>query len=308
MIPYHKGELSVQKKAGVQEMASRIGRSIRSTIPEIAKAFLSEQRFVIVGSVDAQGHAWASLLRGRPGFLSVPDERTLHISSSASIGDPLMCNISAQGSAGLVAIDFATRQRMRINGGAQQIEAGIVVQTEQVYSNCKKYMQARHLREPGDTIVVPDADLQRTFQTKPFSGLHATHRTDIAAADTFFIASSNLDGGVDVSHRGGMPGFVRVINDQTLLWPDYAGNTMFQTLGNLEENPSAGLLFINFETGRRLMLTGQAKVLWGHEAIKGFPGTERCIRFTLEGGIELQDAVPQHWRFESYSPFNPTDE
>jgi predicted pyridoxine 5'-phosphate oxidase superfamily flavin-nucleotide-binding protein len=73
----------------------------------------------------------------------------------------------------------------------------------------------------------------------------------IREADTFFIASSHRDGGADASHRGGNPGFVHVLNETKLIWPDYSGNGMFQTLGNLAIDPRAGLLFMDFESGAR---------------------------------------------------------
>lgn len=305
MNPYHAGELAVQQKAGVQDMASRIGQSIRSDIPETAATFLSQQRFVILGSVDAQGQVWASLLRGRPGFLSVPDENTLHIVSSTTAGDPLMCNIRGQCTAGLIAIDFSTRQRMRINGSAKRIQEGIQISAEQVYSNCKKYIQARRLDSASDAPLVHAEESFRPSEPRPFSTLSETQTASINTADTFFIASHHQNRGVDVSHRGGAPGFVRMLDNHTLIWPDYAGNTMFQTLGNLQTNPAAGLLFINFKTGSRLMLTGQAKILWDSPHMKTMPGAERCVHFSLKSGIEVRDTAPQRWTFENYSSFNP---
>ena len=94
------------------------------------------------------------------------------------------------------------------------------------------------------------------------SALDARTRALVAGADTFFIATWHPGGGADASHRGGRPGFVRVLDDRTLEFPDYPGNNMFNTLGNLVGHPRAGLLFVDFERGDLLQLTGRAKIRW----------------------------------------------
>jgi predicted pyridoxine 5'-phosphate oxidase superfamily flavin-nucleotide-binding protein len=82
----------------------------------------------------------------------------------------------------------------------------------------------------------------------------------IEARDMFFIASTDPDGSPDCSYKGGDPGFVRVIDDATLVFPVFDGNGMFRTLGNLSVNPRVGLLFVDFETGSRLRVNGDASV------------------------------------------------
>ena len=85
-------------------------------------------------------------------------------------------------------------------------------------------------------------------------------RRFIEARDMFFIASTDADGSPDCSYKGGDPGFVRVIDDSTLAFPVFDGNGMFLTLGNLAVNPRVGLLFIDFETGTRLRVNGDATI------------------------------------------------
>ena len=127
----------------------------------------------------------------------------------------------------------------------------------------------------------------------------------IKNSDTFFVATAFNETGADVSHRGGMPGFVQVLGSSLLAWPDYDGNKMFQTLGNLSVNPSAGLLFLDFGSGETLQLTGTTEVLWDENAIRDFPGAQRVIRFQIERVIATVNAVPFTWKFLEYSPFNP---
>ncbi|MCI0447449.1 pyridoxamine 5'-phosphate oxidase family protein, partial [bacterium] len=124
-------------------------------------------------------------------------------------------------------------------------------------------------------------------------------------ADTFFIASHHKDGGADASHRGGNPGFIQVLDKNTLRFPDYTGNTMFQTLGNISVNPNCGLLFIDFERGASLQLAGTAKIIWDRDQLREFNGAERAVEFRASEIIEIAGVVPLQWKFESYSPHNP---
>jgi uncharacterized protein len=296
---YHPGELSVQRRAGVREMAERVGRSIGSTIPPAAQEFLLSQPMAIVGSVDTCGQVWVSLVTGDPGFIRAVDEQTVQINARPADGDPLVDNLKAIDQAGLLVIEFATRRRMRLNGRAEVGSAGtIYIHARQVYSNCPKYIQARSWeRRRAETSVTPKVQRQ--------SGLTEGQQQWIREADTFFVGSHHPDGGADASHRGGYPGFVRVPNANRLIWPDYSGNMMFQTLGNIAANPHAGLLFIDFESGRTLQLTGRARIIWDQEQSAEFPGAERLVELEIEASIEIAGVSPLEWQFMGHSPFNP---
>lgn len=290
----------MQEHAGVRPMAERVGNSIRPTILPAAREFLEEQPMVVVGAVDADGRVWASLLAGEPGFVRALDERTVKIDATPYPGDPLAEALQgADTKIGMIAIDLATRRRIRLNGEAERRPDGIYVRTQQVYANCPKYIQARELEtggaEPG--LRVGDALRSR--------GLTDEQRRLVSNADTFFIASAHPEGGADASHRGGNPGFVHFLGENVLEFPDYSGNTMFNTLGNIAVNPSAGLLFLDFEGGGTLQLTGEARIVWDAQRAARFAGAERVIGFRVGEAVESRGAVPLRWRFESYSPFNP---
>jgi uncharacterized protein len=296
---YHPGELSIQERAGVREMAARMGRSIGSTIPPAAWNFLRSQPLVVIGSVDASQRVWASLLTGAPGFLQAVDEHTVRINARPPAGDPLGDNLAANSHVGLIAIEFATRRRMRLNGRAEVgADGAITINAQQVYSNCPKYIQARRWRgRSPESNSTPVVQRQNT--------LAQDQERWIREADTFFIASHHPEGGSDASHRGGRPGFVRVLNDHRLVWPDYSGNTMFQTLGNIAVNPQAGLLFIDFKRRRTLQLTGKSLILWDPERIAEFAGAERLVEFDVDEVVEINGAHSLEWRFLDYSPENP---
>ena len=297
---YHPGEIEVQEQAGVRSMAARVGNSIRPTIPLAAREFLEEQPMVVVGSLGADGQVWASLLAGDPGFVRALDERTVRIDAAPLPGDPLAVALQGTGTeVGVLAINFATRSRLRLNGEAEGHPDGIYVRTRQVYANCPKYIQAREPEtggtEPGSQGV--------TVLRSP--GLTDEQRRLVSDADTFFIASAHPEGGADASHRGGNPGFVRFLGENELEFPDYSGNTMFNTLGNIAANPSAGLLFLDFEGGDTLQLTGEARIVWDAGRVARFAGAERVVEFRVQEAVETRGAVPLRWRFEGYSPFNP---
>ena len=296
---YHPGELAVQALAGQRALAESIGKSVRSTIPALAQTFLRSQPMAVIGALGTDDRPWASMLTGKPGFMRIPDDETLSIDAHPAIGDPLGRRPSAGDHIGMVVIDFATRRRMRLNGRITSRSDGtILVHARQVYANCPKYIQARR----WDWAAHADDETPKRRQARNLTG---KQQCLIGEADTFFIASSHKDGGADASHRGGNPGFVYVVNETKLIWPDYSGNGMFQTLGNLAVDPRAGLLFMNFNNGSTLQLTGRAEIVWDTDRIAAFPGAKRLIEYAIEEVVELTNAIPLGWEFINFSPFNP---
>jgi hypothetical protein len=102
-----------------------------------------------------------------------------------------------------------------------------------------------------------------------------------------------------------MPGFVRVHDEHRLSFPDYAGNFMFQTLGNLELDPRAGLVFADYPSGTLVHLTGHARVEWAAERRGEFEGAERVVDLEVQGVIERPGVLPLTETFIDYSRFNP---
>ena len=296
-MSYHRGEIEVQDRAGVRDIAARISDVVRPEIPPYTREFLEDQRMVVVGSTGADGRVWASLLTGEPGFLWVIDERTLRIDASPIPGDPLDENSKPGMDVGLSSIDLSSRRRMRLNGKAERRPEGLYVYAEQVYGNCPKYIQAREPRAAsGSTSAEPGT--ARRAET-----LTVDQRRLISSSDTFFVATVHPEGGADSSHRGGLPGFVRFLDEDTLAFPDYSGSNMFNTLGNIDANPNTGLLFLNFERGDTLQLSGEACVIWDPARSAEFAGAQRVVDFSIEEIVE--NTVPLRWRFAAYSPFNP---
>jgi uncharacterized protein len=295
---YHSGERSMQIQAGAVDAAATMGRQILPLIAHLYTNFIQKQPFVIIGASDYLGMAWSSILCGKPGFLRVMDEQTLRIDALPDSQDPLGENLGTGSDIGLLLIDFSTCRRLRLNGSVVRDKEGLSVRPHQVYANCPKYIQTRSCELRSDASIYPRQVCQA-------ASLNDVQRKLIERADTFFVASYHPAGGADASHRGGFPGFVQVLDDATLVWPDYSGNGMFNTLGNLIENPNCGLLFIDFEKGRTLQLSGSARIIRDSERAVFFPEAERIIKFDIKRIIETENATSLRWTFIEYSPDNP---
>jgi predicted pyridoxine 5'-phosphate oxidase superfamily flavin-nucleotide-binding protein len=298
--------LAVQARAGVLEAARPLARGIRPTVPPAAADFLSRQPFAVVGGGDRGGGVWASLLSGAPGFLRALDARAVRIDAAPGPDDPLADGLRPGEPAGLLAIELRSRRRMRLNGTVEVRHGrGITVRARQVYSNCPKYIQRRVWEAAEPRADPAPGRLPVAGRGRRSATLSPAQRRWIGAADTFFFASRHPEAGADASHRGGLPGFVRVADERTLVFPDYPGNNMFNTLGNLAVDPRSGLLFVDFERGATLQVTGRAEVIWDPARAAPFPGAERLVEFRVEAVAEVDDATELRARLTDYSPFNP---
>lgn len=299
--PFHAGELAVQTRLGVRERVEGAARTIRDYMPDQHRELFEKLPYLLLGIMDDDGYVWATLLAGAPGLVKSPDARTLHIRGLPSSADPVRQAIQREKKVGLLGIELDTRRRNRANGRIQSVSPeDFVVHVEQSFGNCPKYIQPRSVLRASDEIPA--------MPTREGGELSEEALELIARSDTFFIASTSLGSpnaradepreGVDVSHRGGAPGFVRSTREggTTLLtWPDYRGNNLFNTIGNLEVDPRAGLLFIDFEHGTVLSLTGTARVLWDGPDVSALEGAQRAVRFELSHGVRIEHAFPLRW-------------
>lgn len=301
--PFHAGEKAVHARLGVHERMLDVGRrAIRPFMPEQHRAFYAQLPFVLVGSVDALGRPWASVLVGEPGFMRSLDPAHLEIHARPVPGDPLVQGLVPGAPLGLLGIELHTRRRNRMNGRVESSADGVVtVAVEQTVGNCPQYIQGRETEWARDAADNAPRDMVA------LDHLDAAALSMVRAADTLFVATrAPADGerpaSADVSHRGGRSGFVRVEDERTLLVPDFTGNFLFMTLGNLQLDPRAGVLFVDFASGDLLTLSGRAEVVWDSPELKAFEGAERAWRFHIEAGWRLSGALPLRWRFVDWSP------
>ncbi|GAC68597.1 pyridoxamine 5'-phosphate oxidase family protein [Gordonia soli] len=301
MAIFHDGELRVQERAGEHEVAVKVGRGlVGAEIPDVAADFLEQQRLLFIGHRDPRGSVWASVLSGPAGFISVSDPRSVRIGAVPPEGDVLAGSLaSGTHDLGLLAIEFASRRRMRINGRGRSTDDGVQITTDQVYSNCPKYISDR------DRVEAPPGGVPGPGAVRHLDRLDPVHRELIRTSDTFFIATAHVTAGADVSHRGGNPGFVAVADDRNLSWPDYRGNSMYQTLGNLDVDPRAGLLFVDWSSGDLLQLTGTAVTDWSATRSAEIPGARRMVDFIVEHVVELPAALGGSWPLAGLARTNP---
>ena len=252
----------------------------------------------MLASRDAAGGLWASIVHGAPGFLSAPSEKAIEIDAAPSAGDPLAANLAPGAPLGALVIDLATRRRMRVNGRVERAAAPIRVAVEEVFANCPKYIQRRDLVVEG---VAAPCELFASAA----AALTTAQQQRIGRADTCFLASGHGEAGLDASHRGGAPGFIEVLDERHIAWPDYSGNSMFQSLGNLASDPRAGLVFADFTTGDVLQLSGRARVDWDPARAARFAGAERVVELAIDAVRETRGALPLRSHAVELSPFNP---
>jgi len=296
-VTFHEGELLVQDRAGVRGEARRVGQMLRMVIRPDARPWLAERPFLVVAAEAADGAVWVSILTGPPGFARSSEDGTqLDVSALPATGDPIAPALSAETSIGVLGIDFASRRRYRVNGTARLGGAGISLDVHEAFGNCPKYIHAY--------TPLPDGPVS-TDAPRVSVRLDERQRRWIERAETLFLGTTHPDAGADASHRGGAPGFIHVTGPRQLVWGDYSGNRLFQSLGNSAVHPPAGLLFIDPETGSTLQLTGRLEIDWSPEAAAEIPGAERIIRFSIDQIVERTDAIPLRWARGQASPFNP---
>lgn len=307
---FHAGEQAMQLLAGSRKRMAEIGgRVIRDFMPDQHRELFEKLPYFIIGSLDAQRQPWASLVAGPPGFVATPDARTLTVAARPAAGDPLAASLAVGAPLGMLGIELHTRRRNRMNGRVTTVGDGqFTVHVDQSFGNCPQYIQARQPRyvDLPETMAAP-----HPVQAEgPY--LSADAAALVRQADTFFIAtasaapgSGEMREGVDVSHRGGRPGFVRLSEENgrsVLTAPDFAGNNFFNTLGNIAQNPRAGLLFVDFDTGDLLQLSGAASVVLDDPEIAAFRGAQRLLRFEPQEGRLIRGVLPMRWSEPDYAP------
>jgi len=302
---FHAGEAAMHARLGIAErMAEDVSPVIREYLPEQHRQFFPLLPFVLLGSTDARDTS-ASVLAGAPGFVHSPDPRTLRIDALPARDDPLAARLVPGAAIGLLGLQPHTRRRNRANGIVTAVDAtGFTLRVTQSFGNCPKYIQAR---EPRYVPGAQTAAAGQRFDTLPPFALDLVRN-----ADTIFIATAHPDAGgtgelarahgVDVSHRGGKPGFLKIGDDGAIVLPDYPGNRFFNTLGNLLLNPHAGIAIIDYDSGGLLQLAVDAEVVDDAALAAAHAGAERIVRFTVRHALWRPAALPLRWGPATLSP------
>jgi uncharacterized protein len=302
--PFHQGELALQRSAGSMARLAEVGpRFIRDYMPDQHRDFFVQLPFLVAGGLDGHGQPWASVLAGPPGFAYSPDPRQLVVRARPGPQDPLAEALQVGAPLALLGIQPHTRRRNRVNGHVAASDgAGFVLQVDQSFGNCPKYIQAR---EPEFVPGSASPGAARRHDALDDAALRM-----VGSADTLFIASAHpMAGhsdcpafGVDAAHRGGWPGFVRVEGRSRLTIADFAGNLYFNTLGNVALNPRCGLLFIDFDRGDLLYVAARGEIVAGGPEVEAFRGAQRLLRLQVISTLQVAAALPLRWGPSQPSP------
>ena len=304
---FHAGEQALQARVGLRERMAAIGPLVlRDHMPDPHRELFEKLPTLLLGALDGQGQPWATMLAGPPGFVHTPDAQQMHIDTAPDAADPVLAQLAEQGRGapvGVLGLEPHTRRRNRMNGTVAAFGAhGLSIAVVQSFGNCPKYIQARapglravvNARKPGQALG-PALDAQAIARVRQ--------------ADTLFIASASAaqpggarNEGVDVSHRGGEPGFVQVqettekgVVGVVLRLPDYPGNQFFNTLGNLALHPQAGLLIVDYDEGGLLHIAAHAQLLWDDAARAPWPGAQSVLQLTVQHALWRPQVVPWRW-------------
>ncbi|MFT5174967.1 MAG: putative pyridoxine 5'-phosphate oxidase superfamily flavin-nucleotide-binding protein [Gammaproteobacteria bacterium] len=306
--PFHSGELEVQRRIGVDQQVADVGRRmIRDHLLQQHQDFYRTQHQLLLALVDEDAQPWVAMVAAAPGFASALTPTRLRVDALPVAGPPTRSSdarLRVGEQVGVLGIDYSNRRRNRVNGRIVSVDSdGFEMQVVQSFGNCPKYIQIRETQLPAEA----------TWRAQPTPGaavpaLSHDTRALITQADHFYVAThydrlgDEVHHGADVSHRGGKPGFVRINDKGSLVFPDLPGNRLFNTLGNIASNGKAALLFIDFNSASLLSMTGTAQVDWRNASEHGFAQAERLVRFTPTEAWMYTHALPLAWRFKEQSP------
>ncbi|BFZ58216.1 hypothetical protein PYCC9005_005278 [Savitreella phatthalungensis] len=312
---WHTGERAVQVKLGVQNDAMVKNVNIMRSMPPQHQHFFSSLPYFACGTIDGQGRPWAGMVCGPRGFHRALSPNHLAFVAKPHAGDPLPANLLAgDGRIAGLGIEFETRRRNKVFGrvpkgmfkhSEDNGELQVLIETEQSLGNCPKYINVRRLE--FKTRSQEDVEVKRGSASLSDDAIN-----HVAACDTMFMASKH-DGqagelsDMDVNHRGGPIGFVRASEDATKLYvPDFSGNNLYQSLGNIESDRLVGLFFPCFVSGNALYITGSARNVFGEEAGKLMPGTQRLTEVEVDEFIYAAASLQlEQSSAVQPSPYNP---
>ena len=280
--PWHAGELAMQSSAGVADRMAEVGkRAIRDHLIDQHRQFYPLLPFVVLGAADPAGNAWATLRSGSPGFMQAASPHRLSIRIPRDPGDPADAGMDDGDGVGLLGIDLFTRRRNRLNGRVSRNgDEGFDLFVEQSYGNCPQYIQMRQfsfIRDPATLSAEPPVPQEATDERV---------RALIQSADTLFVASYvEREPGhrqVDVSHRGGKPGFVRLspdgVRSRFRILPATCSSTHWATSWSIRraawlfQTGKPGTCCSSPATSRSFLIRPRSKTF---RALSGFGGSNR---------------------------------
>ncbi|KAJ6128801.1 hypothetical protein N7471_010018 [Penicillium samsonianum] len=298
----------------------RVPHGDNPTAPYLSSraAYLVEQSpLLALGTLDSQGRPWSTIWGGTAGFATPVAESLIGLQTQVdSKYDPvvqaLLTGNQTDADIGKMvsglAVDLENRRRVKlygrmVTGSLSDGDAGqaqMVVHIEESLGNCPKYMNKKH--------IVPAQPDYKLISDSP--QLNPTAVELLSRADTMFVSSSHGASTMDTNTRGGPPGFMRVESNNAsgavLVYPEYSGNRLYQTLGNLETTPLAGFVVPDFDSGNVLYFTGSTEILAGKDAAAVLPRSNLAVRVTIAAAIFVENGLGFRGEAGEPSPYNPS--
>ncbi|KAH0364680.1 putative oxidoreductase, partial [Aureobasidium melanogenum] len=325
-LDFHEGEKMMQKKLQVPEMDN-------PTIPMLspqASGMLQRAPLLAFGTLDSEGRPWTTVWGGRKGFSQPLGNSMIGIRTSvASKFDPVVETLVGRDAKGEIvkeegegrllsglAIDLDTRKRVKLagrmvagtlgstdgendtGGHEQQGILQLVVRIDESLGNCPKYLNRREI-SPATT----DPKLISNSVPLDERAVELIHQVDL-----MFLSTSS-GSSMDTNHRGGPPGFVRCLLQEggctQFVYPEYSGNRLYQSLGNMMLESKAGFCFPDFDTGNCLFVSGHAEILFGKDAAEVMPRSNLAVRVTITAARLVASVLPFCGNTGEFSPYNP---
>ncbi|KAL9057725.1 MAG: hypothetical protein Q9162_002199 [Coniocarpon cinnabarinum] len=326
-MPWHDGELQVQEK--LRSPRKSEGNPTITALSQQAAFTLQNAPLLAIGILDDKGQPWTTVWGGETGFARPLGGSMIGIKTPVDDKhDPVVdimfhhhgedATLNPQQVAGKLmaglTINLDTRKRVKLAGKAvagavavpedsnasADAQVQLVTHIDQSMGNCPKYLNRKNI-QPAHTR---SSELLSNAPALTDDAVKLVHKTDL-----FFVSSSQTNVDMDTNHRGGPAGFVRVSKamdgSSVIVWPEYSGNRMYQTLGNLEVTPLAGLVFPDFDTGDVLYVTGKTETFFGKDANRVIPRSNLAVKLTVTAARFVRQGLPFRGEPVEPSPYNP---
>lgn len=270
---YHEGECFIQELMGVRQSSESLSSMIHKTPPPIAKEFLQNLRFAVITLGADVLHS--AVVYGFESFIELVSDNELLIDLEKSTYLPaeLLKHESLQ--VGFLGLEFESKRRIRVNGKGFVKKNKLHLYIDELYSNCPKFIHKRRMLSSVRFSEEPKRCKEESLSYEA--------QSIIKNANTFFLGTSHKTRGADVSHKGGERGFLRVLSPTELEFDDFAGNNMYNSLGNIHTNPYVSLLVIDFFDREVLHIQAKASivetVVEGNKKLKVHL---RCLEVSVE--------------------------
>jgi len=315
--PWHAGERLLQGKQGTVHTSDEMGpRIYHKVIPESYRDMVGPQPHFMVSFFDPDANAcWSSLVFARPGFADCETSDGTHIDVAAALDPRDAAAVAGMMKPGImvgaVAIDFMTRRRNRFNGVISHVDQNghFSIRITQAFGNCPKYITRRRVQRMGENLE---------FVTEPVmeaSEIGALEQSIITSADNMYFGTGTAEHGADMNIRGGSPGFARVLHSgSTICWPDYTGNGFYMSLGNVQLQKNASLVFVDWDaTGHGVQVAGSVHTIERSEVVdtemlkvlEEEPQALRLVVMSVHGLRSIPRYSPHVYEKVELSPYNP---